>query len=287
MQPRKKQRKSSHDNQNVITPNKCKYGDTVLARWRGHWREAIVIDPEDIPLKIEKLNKINENGNPADYVIVRFHVDGYYSKIRKAKIKELETTSGDHLKVDRMVKIGESAADKTPYGELTQRLVAGLIEDNLMTAVEDSMDSSKKQDADSTEKSKLIKSLNISNNEALEAKVKKELQDQGILDFNDDNDDSNENDEIQEELLRCQAELKAISAHNLQQLKRLTKAAKEEMARQELRNNLSHADQDVMEAYKKISTARSKKKPPTKKEREQAWKALKEREIILKQLESI
>ena len=84
--------------------------------------------------------------------------------------------------------------------------------------------SSKKQDADSTEKSKLIKSLNISNNEALEAKVKKELQDQGILDFNDDNDDSNENDEIQEELLRCQAELKAISAHNLQQLKRLTKA---------------------------------------------------------------
>ena len=44
------------------------------------------------------------------------------------------------LIVDRMVKIGESAADKTPYGELTQRLVAGLIEDNLMTAVEDSMD---------------------------------------------------------------------------------------------------------------------------------------------------
>merc|ERR1712045_482003 len=138
-----------------------------------------------------------------------------------------------------------------------------------------------------TEKSKLIKSLNISNNEALEARVKKELQDQGILDPNDDNEDNSENDEIHEELLRCQAELKAISAHNLQQLKRLTKAAKEEMARQELRNKLSHADQDVMEAYKKISTARSKKKPPTKKEREQAWKALKEREIILKQLESI
>ena len=63
--------------------------------------------------------------------------------------------------------------------------------------------------------------------------------------------------------------------------------AKEEMARQELRNKLSHADQDVMEAYKRISTARSKKKPPSKKEREQAWKALKEREIILKQLENI
>jgi transcriptional adapter 3 len=42
-----------------------------------------------------------------------------------------------------------------------------------------------------------------------------------------------------------------------------------------------------MEAYKKISTARSLKKPPSKKDREQAWKALKEREIILKNLEAV
>ncbi len=50
---------------------------------------------------------------------------------------------------------------------------------------------------------------------------------------------------------------------------------------------LQAADAEVMEAYKKISSARSKKKPPTSKEREQAWKALKEREIILKNLEII
>ena len=59
------------------------------------------------------------------------------------------------------------------------------------------------------------------------------------------------------------------------------------MARQEIRNKLQQADNEVMEAYRKISQARSKKKPPTKKEREQAWKALKERDIILKQLESV
>ena len=59
------------------------------------------------------------------------------------------------------------------------------------------------------------------------------------------------------------------------------------MARQEIRNKLQQADTEVMEAYRKISQARAKKKPPTKKEREQAWKALKERDIILKQLESI
>ena len=93
-----------------------------------------------------------------------------------------------------------------------------------MTAVEDSMDTNKKQEAESVEKSQLIKSLNISNNEALEARVKKELQDQGILDPNDDSEEGSENDEVHEELIRCQTELRAISAHNLQQLKRLTKA---------------------------------------------------------------
>merc|ERR1712029_558242 len=175
--------------------------------------------------------------------------------------------AGTGGETDKMFKKGEAAVEKTPFGELTQRLVAGLIEDNLMTSVEDSLDGAGKKGDGGSEnesKSQLIKSLNVTNSEALEARVKKELQDQGILDPNDDNEDNSENDEIHEELLRCQAELKAISAHNLQQLKRLTKAAKEEMARQELRNKLSHADQDVMEAYKKISAARSKKKPPTK-----------------------
>ena len=38
-----------------------------------------------------------------------------------------------------------------------------------------------------------------------------------------------ENDEILEEMRRCQNELKAVSAHNLGQLRRLLKAAKEEM----------------------------------------------------------
>ena len=43
-------------------------------------------------------------------------------------------------------------------------------------------------------------------------------------------------DEILTELNRCQAELRAVSAHNHQQLKRLVKLAREELARQEIRN---------------------------------------------------
>ena len=63
--------------------------------------------------------------------------------------------------------------------------------------------------------------------------------------------------EILEELVRCQNELKALSNHNLTQLKRLLKAAKEEMARQEVRNKLQQADNEVMEAYKKTVKRRN------------------------------
>lgn len=42
----------------------------------------------------------------------------------------------------------------------------------------------------------------------------------------------------------------------------------------------------VLDAYRKITSARQKKRTPTKKEKDGAWKALKEREAISKQLEN-
>lgn len=91
----------------------------------------------------------------------------------------------------------------------------------------------------------------MTNAEALESRVRKELEEQGILDPNDDALEAaglanlDDNDEILEELKRCQNELRGVSTHNLGQLKRLLKAAKEEMVRQELRNRLAKADTEV------------------------------------------
>ena len=50
---------------------------------------------------------------------------------------------------------------------------------------------------------------------------------------------------------------------------------------------LGEADKEVCEAYKRIALARSKKKSPSKKEKDMAWKSLKDREAILRQLEGI
>jgi len=56
------------------------------------------------------------------------------------------------------------------------------------------------------------RSLNIRNGEALEARVKKELEEQGLFDPNDEDgiavgEAAKENDEILEELVRCQVKM--------------------------------------------------------------------------------
>jgi len=144
----------------------------------------------------------------------------------------------------------------------------------------------KVKEEDAGTRNSFIQSLKVANGDSLERRLKKELEEQGILDPNDSDSDVG-TDEIHNELLRCQQELKAVSQHNQTQLKRLAKAAREEMSRQEVRNKLLEADKEVCDAYKRIALARSKKKSPAKKERDQAWKSIKDREAILKQLESI
>ena len=42
-----------------------------------------------------------------------------------------------------------------------------------------------------------------------------------------------------------------------------------------------------MEAFRRIMAARQKKRSPTKKEKDQAWKILKERETLAKQLNTM
>lgn len=57
------------------------------------------------------------------------------------------------------------------------------------------------------------------------------------------------------------------------------------MRKQELRQRVRVSDNEVMEGFRRIMAARQKKRMPTKKEKDQAWKALKERDSILKLLD--
>ncbi|CAO2627989.1 Transcriptional adapter 3 [Lemmus lemmus] len=65
----------------------------------------------------------------------------------------------------------------------------------------------------------------------------------------------------------------------------LLRLAKEEVSRQGLRQRVRVADKEVMDAFRKITAAKQKKHTPTKKEKDQAWKTMKEWEGILKRLD--
>ncbi|KAJ8299188.1 hypothetical protein KUTeg_023248, partial [Tegillarca granosa] len=150
-------------------------------------------------------------------------------------------------KADQSLNVEES-----PFGPLTQRLVSALIEENIMTSVDDTME-------------------DITGGK-------------GILDLEDKVED-NPDDEILTELKQKQQELKALSQHNIVVVKNLLERAKEEMKKQDLRKKLAAVDAEVLEAYRRVQLSRQKKKPPTKKERDSVFKALKEREALVRQIE--
>ncbi|EZA55937.1 hypothetical protein DMN91_011231 [Ooceraea biroi] len=163
-------------------------------------------------------------------------------------------------------------------GPLTQRLVSALLEENVYVA-NNNTENKLFRDSDPP----VLRDLTIQNSMNLELRMHKELMEQGLLDP-DAQKKGQEDDEILAEIKRCQQELSALSNHNVTQLKRLLALAQEESKRQGLKRKISVADNEVIEHYKKLTVAKQRKIPLTKKEQEKAWACLRERENLLEQL---
>ncbi|CAI9722847.1 Hypothetical predicted protein [Octopus vulgaris] len=210
------------------------------------------------------------------------------AKISDKRRNNNNSTATNSNESTNLLKKSESCSnDDSPFGPLTQRLVTALIEEHVMAPVDDTTaDISTKdlEDPPSISPKMLAKQLNISNAVQLEKRIKKELEEQGILDF-DEKVEDNPDDEILSELRRKQEELKAINHQNTIMTKRLMKLAREEIESQKLRKKLVALDAELLEAYRKVQSARQKKRQPTKKEKDAVWKILHDREDILKQLD--
>nr|XP_054757526.1 transcriptional adapter 3-like isoform X1 [Lytechinus pictus] len=184
--------------------------------------------------------------------------------------------------------------DCCPFGTLTQRLISALVEENIMCPLEEEflMDTTKEENGTITDGGTATSPKNgnrpftVPHTKALEARIKEELLAQGLLDM-DDPMIMGEEDEVLLELQKRQEELKALYAHNRSQKQRLVKLAKEEIKRQELRQKLRAADNECIDYYRRIMAAKQKKRSPTKKERDAAAKALRDREAIIKQLDAL
>jgi transcriptional adapter 3 len=92
-------------------------------------------------------------------------------------------------------------------------------------------------------------------------------------------------DEILMDIQKIQAELGEVNQQNLAMLNSLLRRAKDEIVRQEFRKKLGHADNEVMECYRKMQECHQKKRPPTKKEKDSAFKAVAQRDQVVKQME--
>lgn len=200
------------------------------------------------------------------------------------------------------------------YGPLTQRLISALIEQNLMTPLDneigDYLDKigPPPQPMYMSPKTMAQKlALNTSNNNSassLERKIKKTLIEQEILDDdevdNSSHDESastvnssgengviHKDDEIANEIRNLQNELKTVTKQCKSTLSNLMETSKHSLVKQEIRKKISLLDSEIYEIYQKTKMARQSKKSLFKKDREKAIKAIKDRKILKSQLNNL
>lgn len=172
----------------------------------------------------------------------------------------------------------EKSSENMITGPLTQRLVSALMEENVMTY---DMPDIKIKQSPTTKNS-------YKNSITLEKCLRKELVEQGILDPEDLPPLSNPaDDEILAEIKKCQTELTAVRKENCRNLKNLIGLCKQEMIRLNLKKQLDQVDMECIDIYKKMVAAKQKKRPITKKEKEDAWKAINEQIRLNKEINAL
>lgn len=154
-------------------------------------------------------------------------------------------------------------------GAMTQRLVSALVEEKTSPIPDGSVN--RELSSSRSAAVRHVQSLSF------ERRVREELREQGILD-GDEAPKEQADDELLLEMKRVQSELKALSSHNLQRLRHLQSLADAQVERQELKKKLLVIDTELLNIYKQ------KRKDLTEKEREQAWRYIKQREALVKQL---
>lgn len=197
--------------------------------------------------------------------------------------------SEDKLTLKKSDSIGLPEENLCPFGPLTQRLVSALIEENIIAPISEQTSGSGSSDSATTTRSgnssprTPTKAPHVPHTRMLEARIREELLFQGLLEPDDQTEEDND-DEVLSELRRHQNELRVLMAKNRQQKMELLKLTQEEIKKQELKHRAQVADAEVMEWFRKMMACKQKRKSPTKKEKEAAWKALREREAILRVL---
>jgi transcriptional adapter 3 len=115
----------------------------------------------------------------------------------------------------------------------------------------------------------------------MDRRLKKDLVEQGILSV-EDLSKNMPDDEILQEIKKCQQELAAVNEYNVEELKRLKAIVTKDLKRQEIKAALDKVDNQVLEVYNKVLLTKQKQIQQAKDEdfdKATFTKALKEYEV--------
>ena len=116
--------------------------------------------------------------------------------------------------------------------------------------------------------------------------ARSELVNFGVLEETDFFTETGQEDEILAEIKRKQKELQLTTQQMRRQRKELIGDAQKEIQTQELRLQLQQLDSEICEAWRKLSSTRQKKKPLSKKERDQISALVEQRQELVKKIAS-
>lgn len=219
--------------------------------------------------------------------------DKEYFKVPALAKKELlnreSPSKSDNLlnKNQRKSKTTKSGDEEAGLGALTQRLVSSFIEDSEYNGSDISKSNDSSQTKKKNSKGKTGKGIDMSNAKNLERRIRQELEEYEILDQQDEIPYTSEEDEILRELVASQHELLSIQNQNRESMQRLMKRAKKHIELESERAKLNEANSDVIGAYYRLIQAKQRKRNPTKKEKDAAWRALKIQESIFKKCDDL
>lgn len=196
------------------------------------------------------------------------------------------------------------AEEKGSYGILTQRLIQSLLEDSSSgppdsPALSDGGVSGSEEKSVVTGNGNMWKQVSTGNTAQIEKRIRKELQDHGLIELDEPETSGGasggagsssagaEEDEILRELNKCQSELRMVASTNASQLKSLLSLVRTDLQRQEIEQRLSLVDEEVIDGYKRLMQAKSKKRSISKKEKDACLKSLKDREDLVQQLDAL
>lgn len=186
-------------------------------------------------------------------------------------------------------KSKQKSDEGTLLGALTQRVVSSLIveaDDNVTDASKSSSDTASSPPV-KKRKSRSNKGIDMNSAKNLEKRVRQGLEDCSILTQQDDIPYTSEEDENLRELLVYQRELLSIQTQNKLSMQTLLKKAKRHTELEKERERLKEANADVIAAYQRLIQAKQRKRQPTKKEKDAAWRALKIHDVIFKKCDEL